>query len=321
MGFLSRRLGASSALLARIGSLFGGDRWTAARRTQYAALTYYPIHHNNIGDEIQTLAALRFLPRVDAWAHRERLDEFKSEQPHKIILNGWFMDCPEHWPPSDCLDPLIVSFHLTRDVTPRFNPRGIVPASRILNGLDRPQYLKRHEPIGARDLDTLAQLQAAGVHAYFSGCLTLTLELPTRDQERAGVYAVDVPDVVFAYLSKDHDGPIIRVTHHNTQLEGAARFEHASALLRLYAAAKAVVTCRLHCALPCLAFGTPVLFIENASDSYRFDGLRDLLRHTTVDDVLAGRCEFELRAPSPNGNAWQALRDDLVARCTTFMKG
>lgn len=319
MNFLSRQLGASSALLARIGSLFRGGQRSAAARTKYAALTYYPIYHNNLGDEIQTLAALRFLPRVDAWAHREHLDEFKSVQPHKIILNGWFMDCPEHWPPSDSLDPLIVSFHLTHDVTPKFNPRG-VPPSTILHSPAKLAYLKDHEPVGARDLDTLAQLESAGVRAYFSGCLTLTLQAPKREEQRSGVYAVDVPDEIFACLSRGHDGEIVRETHHNTQLEGAARFDHAAALLHRYAAAKAVVTCRLHCALPCLALGTPVLFIENAADSYRFDGLRDLLRHATVADVLGGRCDFDLGAPPPNGTAWRALRDDLVARCTAFVR-
>lgn len=288
-------------------------------KAKYAALNYYPIHHNNLGDEIQTLAALRFLPRVDAWVHRERLDEFTSEIPHKIILNGWFLDCPEHWPPSPSLRPLIISFHLTRDVVPKFNKSGITPQSTILYSRAGLDFLRRHQPIGARDLDTLAQLQSAGLRAYFSGCLTLTLEAPQSAQERANVYAVDVPDQIFSHFAKAYDGPIVRLSHHDTVLEGAARFERASTLLRLYAEAKAVVTCRLHCALPCLAFDTPVLFIETAKDNYRFAGLRELVTHGSVHDVLHDQCEFDLRSPAPNGDEWRSLRDDLVARCTAFM--
>jgi hypothetical protein len=300
-------------------TLFDGVNSAAGATIKYAALNYYPVHHNNLGDEIQTLAALRFLPRVDSWVHRERLDEFKSEQPHKIVLNGWFLDSPEHWPPSDSLQPLILSFHLTRDIVPKFNKRGITPQSIVLHSQTGLDFLKRHEPIGARDLDTLAQLQAVGLRAYFSGCLTLALEAPPCSQERTTVYAVDVPDEVFSHFTKAYGDGIVRLSHRDTVLEGAARFERASALLHLYAAAKAVVTCRLHCALPCLALDTPVLFIENAKDSYRFDGLRDLMRHATVDDVLQDRCEFDLRSPTPNGNEWCRLRDDLITRCTAFM--
>ncbi len=30
----------------------------------------------NIGDEIQSVAAMRFLPKIDYYCHRERLDQF-----------------------------------------------------------------------------------------------------------------------------------------------------------------------------------------------------------------------------------------------------
>jgi hypothetical protein len=60
--------------------LFSRMNPVRAKPTRYAALNYYPIHHNNLGDEIQTLAATRFLPRVDTWVHRERLDEFRSDE-------------------------------------------------------------------------------------------------------------------------------------------------------------------------------------------------------------------------------------------------
>jgi Polysaccharide pyruvyl transferase len=301
-------------------ALFSRTEPNKERRFRYAALNYYPFRTNNLGDEIQTIAALRFLPRVDAWVQRELLDEFSSEEPHKIILNGWFLHCPEHWPPSPSLRPLIISFHLTRLITAKFNNRLIPPAAAVLHSAAGLNYLKQHEPIGARDLDTLAQLQSVGVRAYFSGCLTLTLERPKSEPKRTGIIAVDVPDEVLEYFSEAYHGPIMRVSHRDSELQGAARFERASELLQLYATAKAVVTCRLHCALPCLAFNTPVLLIENAEDSYRFRGLRDLIQHTTVEDILRNRCKFDLRAPAPNGNEWHALRDDLVRRCCEFIK-
>jgi hypothetical protein len=289
------------------------------RQARYAALNYPG--HVNLGDEIQTIAAMKFLPRIDAWVARERLDEFSSDVPHKIILNGWFLHCPQHWPPSGALDPLIISFHLTREVHPEINTLLLQPSSTMLYSQQGLNYFKRNEPIGARDLDTLKQLKEAGVRAYFSGCLTLTLESPQCNQERTKVYAVDVPDEVFAHLVRTCDGPVTRLTHFEWGLGSEARFARASVLLKHYAEAKAVVSSRLHCALPCLAFGTPVLLVENATDSYRFDGLKDLLRSATVNDILLGRCDFDLRFPPPNGTKWQELRDDLAARCQAFIKG
>jgi hypothetical protein len=118
---------------------------------KYAALSYSGT--TNLGDEIQTIAALRFLPRVDAWVDRERLDEFSSSTPHKIILNGWFLHRPEHWPPSQCLRPLIISFHLTRETHRGYNELMIAPSLTVLSQ-EGIKYLRNYEPIGTRDLDT-----------------------------------------------------------------------------------------------------------------------------------------------------------------------
>lgn len=282
---------------------------------KYAALNYFGT--NNLGDEIQTIAALRFLPRVDAWADRDQLSAFLSDTTHKIILNGWFLRRPEHWPPSRCLHPLIVSFHLTRRVSD-LNFSKVAPSSTVL-GPKGIRYLKNHEPIGARDLDTLEQLRAAGVRAYFSGCLTLTLRAP-HSPRRGEIYAVDVSDEVFAFLACHSDVPITRLTHADHDLTGQARFDRAAWLLAHYSSAKAVVTGRLHCALPCLALGTPVLFVESADDPYRFHGLRDLLRHVSEPQLLEGRYQFDLRSPTPNGNDWCVLRDQLEERCKCFIQ-
>ena len=49
----------------------------------------------NIGDEIQPLAALRFLPRVDYLIHREKTDQFMFSDggkcvraPFILLMNG-----------------------------------------------------------------------------------------------------------------------------------------------------------------------------------------------------------------------------------------
>jgi len=287
-------------------------------RGKFALLNY--THTNNLGDEIQSLAARRFLPHVDALVDRECLDEFRADTPHAVILSGWFMYRPDHWPPSASLRPLIISFHLTKEINPEANLHRVSPETVIL-GDEGVQFLKQHEPIGARDLDTMARLQAAGVASYFSGCLSLTLR-PTQPigEKRDAVYAVDVSDEVFSAISRRYDLPIFRLTHGDRFTRGSARFEKAEALLRYYAGAHAVVTSRLHCALPCLALGTPVLFVQSASDLYRFDGLRELVWTASERDVVQDRYDFDFRSPPENPKSWQGLRDELELRCQTFVR-
>ena len=68
----------------------------------------------NIGDEIQSLAASRFLPNIDYYINRERTDKFKSDQEEKVkvIMNAWWMWQSKHFPPSEDIDPLLISMHI-----------------------------------------------------------------------------------------------------------------------------------------------------------------------------------------------------------------
>lgn len=131
---------------------------------KYGLLTYTSEFKDfNVGDYIQSLAAEQFLPsKPDYLINREKLNSF-SEEEAKIILNGWFTHHPINWMPSEMLKPLFISFHISSLV---YNQM-LVPES--IN------YLKKHEPIGCRDIDTMNLLLQNGVEAYFSGCLTLTL--------------------------------------------------------------------------------------------------------------------------------------------------
>ena len=61
------------------------------------------------------------------------------------------------------------------------------------------------------------------------------------------------------------------------------RFIQARGLLETYANAGLVITSRLHCALPCIAMGTPVVFV-GAYDNSRFQGLGNLVNHIFIDE-------------------------------------
>ena len=117
----------------------------------------------NIGDYIQALASSQYYPRVDGFLDRdEDLKDYNGEDA-MMIMNGWYMHNAENWPPSVNIKPLFVAFHLNFLVKEKLTNRQSI------------EYLKSHEPIGCRDLDTMNILKNCGVNAYFSGCMTLTL--------------------------------------------------------------------------------------------------------------------------------------------------
>ena len=134
---------------------------------------------NNIGDDIQSIAARQYLPRVDCRIQRDYLNLYRGPKT-KLILNGWFSHKPENWPPSPDIDPLFVSFHISDGAIEEYTSESSI------------KYLNQHEPIGCRDKRSTELLKEMGVDAYFSGCLTLTLEKSRNKTRNTGILAVDL---------------------------------------------------------------------------------------------------------------------------------
>jgi hypothetical protein len=279
----------------------------------------FSYHTTNLGDEIQSIAARQFLPSVDALIDRDRPDKLPDGAPEscRIVFNGWHTHGPEYWPPSPRLIPLLISMHVTNEVYPA-NAGGLRPADALLTGANL-AYLRAHAPVGARDLWTMERLREKGVDAYFSGCLTLTLGTGEQRRRRDYVCATDLWPKLMERLRKHTRGRIVAVTHAESSAASFdERMRRAARLLSIYAHAKCVVTSRLHCALPCLALGTPVLLLTVARDAYRFSGLDGLLRHC-APHAFPKAAGFDLADPPPNGNAYLAYRDKLVAAVNAFV--
>ncbi|MFL0353815.1 polysaccharide pyruvyl transferase family protein [Xanthomarina sp. GH4-25] len=306
-------------------------------------LLKYRDKESNIGDYIQSLAALHFLPHVDKLVSREKLD--KVSEDLYVILNGWFMHHPEHWPPSEHVTPEFISFHINEH------------AKRLMTNKKSIAYYKKHEPIGCRDKFTEKLLKSKGVDAYFSGCLTLTLEKNQYlKDEKADVIFCDIlshkNDVVdegqkipWKKIRNPHKVVIkktkkelfkkktrklvkklvpsqlrkdaIYVSNQNFEATThEEKFEIAKNLLAKYAAAKLVVTSRIHVALPCLAFGTPVVFIHPERDTSRLSGLIELFHTFTIKQIEeTPKEELQqqfLKASVKNKDLHLKLRDDLI---------
>jgi len=311
---------------------------------RYGLLRYSTL---NIGDEIQSIAARRFLPRVDLYLDRDYLSDVNSEQKIRLIMNGWFASRPENWPPSPDVEPLFVSFHISER------------AHKELTSDRSVEYFKQHQPIGCRDHVTRDVLREKGAEAYFSGCLTLTLR--SRATKRTDeVLLSDLDDEVMQHIPPDlltrsftvHHGsdvvaPISRTVYrfspalHRTIKATKAhralsslqqfmtrragegrtviRFKQAEELLARYARAKLVITSRIHCALPCLAFGTPVIFVNRNLEDPRFTGFLEYMRSYSVENFKHEIHRIDVENPQPNPKSIDKLREDLIRTCETFI--
>lgn len=276
-------------------------------------------YSKNIGDFIQSVAQEQYWDHVDCYVERESLDTVSDEGIINVIMNGWFMWQPNHFPPSKCINPFFISFHLVPSIADSFFTQQTI------------KYLKEHEPIGARDYGTQELMEEHGIKSYYSSCLTLTLGEKYKTKNRGeDVYFVDpyyavsgTREFIFniplyikniIWLIKYHKKVRQITTHFETEyrtlwgkLSGRMekRFaaaawyaqyhnmfdddilltsqvithtvmrdkyptvidmmEYARILIKKYAAAKLVITSRIHCALPCLALDTPVIYVQSKS--------------------------------------------------------
>lgn len=303
---LVARLGATVKIA---GTDFGTERY---------GLLFYPKSYN-IGDDIQSLAARAFLPRVDYLVDRDdqttylydtrgvQLGTFEQVLDDKrltIIENGWFDGRLTKFPPHAKLNPCFISFHLneTKDLFENHGYAAIADQadmnSSMLDSCKKIQYLRKHK-IGTRDMHTSHLLDSAGVNTYISGCLTLTLSNfsskalessdPHSSELKSNVYVVDThilePELLRQHVPEHILYSAEYICHGTNQLLSQSEKEKlALQLLAKYQNARLVITSRLHCALPCIAFGTPVIFLyKNMRIDPRFDNRMKKLLGNGVD--------------------------------------
>ena len=213
---------------------------------KYAVLKY---SGHNVGDDIQSLALERLLPRVDYRVDRDDMGQAKEwGDDVRWIINGWFAPT-EHkvWPPPGNAIKLFLGFHAALP--------GILPRNELL-------------PIGCRDPWTLNLCNQNGIDAWLSWCLTLTLQRPDVPRDDSVILA-DMPK---EYLDKlpANIARGTKISHHIPK--ESDRLAEVVKRLDLYARARWVVTTRLHVFLPCVAFNTPVVYIRPPASENRFFG-------------------------------------------------
>lgn len=324
----------------------------------------------NIGDYIQALASKQFLPHLDGFIQREELKGYNEEEC-KVIMNGWYMHHPYNWPPSNKIIPLFVAFHINS------------LAKQQLLSDENINYLKKHEPIGCRDISTRNLLLEKGVKAYFSACMTLTLGYSYKSNNKENkCYFVDpytlhkqdifhkIHNIIYllshwkaisvianklpgkssslrkkiqaSYFYKQYiifftQETLLKAEYISQQNKEYKtdfrneyeRLEAAEKLIKKYARAKLVVTSRIHCALPCIGLGVPVLYTENTkqseASSCRLGGLKELFNTISINEN-GYKTNFEfnkekkisINSAPLNRESWIEYAKDLITTCKKF---
>lgn len=219
----------------------------------------------NLGDNIQTLAAEQFIPSVDKKFHRDYLKYSANAEPYILIMNGWFSKSPHtSLPAHESIKPVFIGFHISKSAS---TLKTFLKSEYI-------DYFRRFEPIGCRDKQTAEYLSSKGIQAFYSKCLTLTFPSRKETPKDGKVFIVDASDIPIPNSLRKE---ACFVTHFCPDFYGdEIKTLMASKLLDYYRKkAKLVITTRLHCAMPCLAMGIPVIFFGDPN-SYRLSILQDL---------------------------------------------
>lgn len=210
----------------------------------------------NLGDHVQSLALLQHV------------------RPRKLVLRDHFRPDPELL--------LAANGWLTKGQIPTRQEFGDVKHL----GIYLPPRLRTAEvaakfqglgTVGCRDHVTATFLEQHDIAVHLSRCATLSF--PRYEGPREQIVCVDMPSAIVDRVRRRYGprfGDVITLTHNLPRPSPAemterlirSQFERAHQFLSLYRAASLVVTNRIHVALPCLAFGTPVIVLSGKSDRY-----------------------------------------------------
>jgi hypothetical protein len=254
----------------------GGGEGAAAAEPALP-LAQLQVGTENLGDHIQIIAGERLLARAGLRTVQgvDRDDEIANppEARSGILLNGWFKTNPAQWPPHADFVPLYLGFHIRLFQSPS------------LIGSEAIAHYKALGPVGCRDRYTLGLLRAQGVQAFLSHCLTMTYpkRLPNPEAQ-SEVFVVSRDERLCDYLPSDL-GPYTFINHYSGDSDFDANMDRARSLLETYRGrARLIITTLLHCALPAIAMGIPVVVFyppnegkASDSDRQRFSSLSDIV--------------------------------------------
>lgn len=268
----------------------------------------------NIGDEIQSTAAMRFLPKIEEYVPRETIKYFTPEDKDhltKVILNAWWMWKPQNFPPSKYIKPLLISMHIKKEIRNKFLTKEVK------------EYLIKNGPVGCRDLSTYKFLEENHIPAYFSGCLTLTLQRNYNIKRQDYILCIDVPKEIEDNIRQRTNRKVVNISPLlSPYFLPKQRLEVAKLYLRLIHNAHCVVSTRLHAILPSLGLETPVLRIVPSGYELdirgRIEGMEDFVQSVNEEDFIKTPNVYDFENPPQNRTAHLEFRNNLINKCKEF---
>lgn len=284
-------------------------------------LLYYK-DTDNIGDDIQTYAASRFIPRIDYMIDRENLNGFVPHKKEyvKTIMNAWYIHDKINFDISPYIHPLFISMffkYMTYEDGTTFGTEYI--NNNVIS------MLKEFSPVGARDKHTEKIMKNLGIDTYFSGCMTLTIEPFNNVKKEDYIVVVGLTKEEIAHIKKQTNRKVIEFIQDVPKYSFSdetweMRKNRVIDTLKLYQSAHMVITTKLHCSLPTLALGTPVLLLYDKSvkeNKDRIGSYVSFLNHMDREEFLNSNYNFE--KPKKNPQKYLMLKDNLVKVCTDFI--
>ncbi len=283
-------------------------------KISYGVLGYNSV---NIGDEIQSVAAMRFMPHVDEYPKREDLKNFVPQKGKKtkLIMNAWWMWHPENFIPNEeYIDPLLISMYFRKPLREQYS-----------QGEFR-EFLIKHGPVGCRDMGTYNWLKQVDIPAYFSGCLSLTLQRNYEIPRQEYILCVDVPKHIVQEIEQQTARPVYDLTRNLLPtISAEKRMELAKLMLRAYHDAYLVISPRFHVIMPSLAMETPVLWLKSkdssiVADKSRYTGYEKFFNIIDIDseDYINEIRKFDFENLPPNPNNHLDIRNKLIKTCSDF---
>lgn len=246
----------------------------------------------NLGDGIQNIAVENIYKKIGIQPqdliliNRDDMPNYQGDNV-ELVMQSYFANLyntfPFPW--SKDITPIFLGMHLS----PIHNFRQLLIKRGIL------KLMKPFEPIGCRDRNTRNFLKSHGINAYFSGCMSLTLDKRPTTPQNGKVFIVDLYSKALQDLPKHiKDIADYSITHiyqwkkdQKIDFESAMQFEQkAREILNTYKEqASLVITSRIHVAMPCIAMGIPVIFIAKNLFNARYDVLQGIVPIYSYKDI------------------------------------